>query len=105
MKKASRNCIALALFTHCKSTPIDAPILSALQFLQVPETAPGLSVRTPSYNADSEGGERRTEHYHEFHVWLKDRYAEYGKKSASAENGAVRWPKLPFPLPSRLICR
>jgi 2-aminoethylphosphonate dioxygenase len=32
-----------------------------------------------SYNAESDGGERRTEHYREFHVWLKERYAEYGK--------------------------
>jgi hypothetical protein len=32
-----------------------------------------------SYNAASDGGERRTEHYREFHVWLKDRDAEYGK--------------------------
>jgi hypothetical protein len=32
-----------------------------------------------SYNASSDGGERRTEHYREFHAWLKERYAEYGK--------------------------
>ncbi len=32
-----------------------------------------------SYNAQSDGGERRDAHYREFHAWLKDRYAEYGK--------------------------
>ena len=32
-----------------------------------------------SYNALAEGGERRGEHYREFHAWLKERYAEYGK--------------------------
>jgi ectoine hydroxylase-related dioxygenase (phytanoyl-CoA dioxygenase family) len=32
-----------------------------------------------SYNAKSEGGERREAHYREFHAWLKERYAEYGK--------------------------
>lgn len=32
-----------------------------------------------SYNADSDGGERRTAHYREFHDWLKVKYAEYGK--------------------------
>jgi hypothetical protein len=32
-----------------------------------------------SYNADSDGGDQRDRHYHEFHAWLKDRYAEYGK--------------------------
>jgi ectoine hydroxylase-related dioxygenase (phytanoyl-CoA dioxygenase family) len=32
-----------------------------------------------SYNAFSEGGEQREEHYAEFAEWLKDRYAEYGK--------------------------
>jgi hypothetical protein len=32
-----------------------------------------------SYNAASDGGERREEHYREFHAWLRDRYAEYGK--------------------------
>jgi hypothetical protein len=32
-----------------------------------------------SYNADSDGGERRTAHYREFHDWLKIKYAEYGK--------------------------
>jgi ectoine hydroxylase-related dioxygenase (phytanoyl-CoA dioxygenase family) len=32
-----------------------------------------------SYNASSDGGEQREKHYAEFHQWLKDRYAEYGK--------------------------
>jgi hypothetical protein len=32
-----------------------------------------------SYNAHSDGGDQRTAHYAEFHEWLKDRYAEYGK--------------------------
>jgi ectoine hydroxylase-related dioxygenase (phytanoyl-CoA dioxygenase family) len=32
-----------------------------------------------SYNACAEGGERRAQHYQEFHAWLKERYAEYGK--------------------------
>jgi 2-aminoethylphosphonate dioxygenase len=32
-----------------------------------------------SYNAASDGGEQREKHYGEFHNWLKDRYAEYGK--------------------------
>jgi ectoine hydroxylase-related dioxygenase (phytanoyl-CoA dioxygenase family) len=32
-----------------------------------------------SYNARSEGGEQRDAHYREFHVWLKKKYAEYGK--------------------------
>lgn len=32
-----------------------------------------------SYNAQSDGGERRDAHYAEFIGWLKDRYAEYGK--------------------------
>ena len=32
-----------------------------------------------SYNALSEGGEQRDRHYAEFHAWLRDRYAEYGK--------------------------
>ena len=32
-----------------------------------------------SYNAHSDGGERRDAHYAEFHVWLKARYADYGK--------------------------
>ena len=32
-----------------------------------------------SYNADGDGGERRTRHYQEFHRWLRKKYAEYGK--------------------------
>jgi hypothetical protein len=32
-----------------------------------------------SYNADSDGGDCRDAHYREFHVWLKGKYAEYGK--------------------------
>jgi 2-aminoethylphosphonate dioxygenase len=32
-----------------------------------------------SYNAISDGGPRRTEHYQEFLGWLRERYAEYGK--------------------------
>jgi len=32
-----------------------------------------------SYNARSDGGEQRTAHYHEFHQWLKKKYAEFGK--------------------------
>lgn len=32
-----------------------------------------------SYNAESDGGDRRLAHYAEFHDWLKVKYAEYGK--------------------------
>ena len=32
-----------------------------------------------SYNAFSEGGEQREQHYAEFKEWLMERYAEYGK--------------------------
>jgi hypothetical protein len=32
-----------------------------------------------SYNADSDGGDRRAAHYAEFHEWLRKKYAEYGK--------------------------
>lgn len=32
-----------------------------------------------SYNAHSDGGPRRAAHYAEFHTWLRERYAEYGK--------------------------
>jgi hypothetical protein len=32
-----------------------------------------------SYNADSDGGDRREEHYREFLSWLRKKYAEYGK--------------------------
>jgi ectoine hydroxylase-related dioxygenase (phytanoyl-CoA dioxygenase family) len=34
-----------------------------------------------SYNALSDGGEQRDQHYAEFHGWLQDRYAEYGRTS------------------------
>jgi hypothetical protein len=47
-------------------------------------SAPNLSAESRrllylSYNARSEGGEQREQHYAEFADWLKDRYAEYGK--------------------------
>ncbi len=32
-----------------------------------------------SYNAQSDGGDQREAHYREFHVWLKKKYAEFGK--------------------------
>ena len=32
-----------------------------------------------SYNALSDGGDRRSQHYAEFRGWLQERYAEYGK--------------------------
>jgi ectoine hydroxylase-related dioxygenase (phytanoyl-CoA dioxygenase family) len=32
-----------------------------------------------SYNAFSDGGEQREQHYAEFRTWLQERYAEYGK--------------------------
>jgi 2-aminoethylphosphonate dioxygenase len=32
-----------------------------------------------SYNALSDGGQQREQHYAEFQVWIKERYAEYGK--------------------------
>jgi len=32
-----------------------------------------------SYNSLSDGGEQRDKHYAEFHVWLRKKYAEYGK--------------------------
>jgi hypothetical protein len=32
-----------------------------------------------SYNADSDGGDQRDAHYREFHAWLRERYAEYGR--------------------------
>jgi 2-aminoethylphosphonate dioxygenase len=32
-----------------------------------------------SYNAASDGGDQRTKHYAESHVWLRKKYAEYGK--------------------------
>lgn len=34
-----------------------------------------------SYNAQSDGGDYRQAHYREFHAWLRDRYAEYGRTS------------------------
>ena len=34
-----------------------------------------------SYNARSDGGEQRDQHYAEFRGWLQDRYAEYGRTS------------------------
>jgi len=34
-----------------------------------------------SYNALSDGGEQREQHYAEFRGWLQDRYAEYGRTS------------------------
>jgi ectoine hydroxylase-related dioxygenase (phytanoyl-CoA dioxygenase family) len=32
-----------------------------------------------SYNALSDGGEQRTQHYREFHDWLRTKYGEHGK--------------------------
>lgn len=32
-----------------------------------------------SYNSQTDGGDRREDHYREFHAWLVERYAEYGK--------------------------
>lgn len=32
-----------------------------------------------SYNADSDGGDQRERHYEEFHRWLREKYAQYGK--------------------------
>jgi hypothetical protein len=32
-----------------------------------------------SYNAASDGGDRREDHYREFQVWLKKKYKDYGK--------------------------
>lgn len=32
-----------------------------------------------SYNAGRDGGEQRKEHYRQFHAWLIEKYAEYGK--------------------------
>lgn len=32
-----------------------------------------------SYNAESDGGDRRAQHYREFLGWLRQKYAEYGK--------------------------
>ena len=38
-----------------------------------------------SYNAASDGGEQRYAHYQEFHAWLRERYAEYGKHNVYFE--------------------
>ncbi|MGD9721693.1 MAG: phytanoyl-CoA dioxygenase family protein [Pirellulales bacterium] len=32
-----------------------------------------------SYNAQRDGGEMREAHYRQFHAWLKEKYAQYGK--------------------------
>jgi hypothetical protein len=32
-----------------------------------------------SYNKLSDGGRQRTQHYEEFHRWLRVKYAEHGK--------------------------
>lgn len=32
-----------------------------------------------SYNAASDGGDQRDKHYRDFHAWLREKYAEYGK--------------------------
>lgn len=32
-----------------------------------------------SYNAWSDGGDRRADHYREFHAWLRKKYADHGK--------------------------
>jgi hypothetical protein len=32
-----------------------------------------------SYNAFSDGGDQRDKHYREFHAWLREKYAQYGK--------------------------
>ncbi len=32
-----------------------------------------------SYNAGRDGGERRDSHYRQFHRWLEEKYAQYGK--------------------------
>jgi len=32
-----------------------------------------------SYNAHTDGGDQREKHYHEFHNWLREKYAEHGK--------------------------
>ncbi len=34
-----------------------------------------------SYNALSDGGSQRDAHYREFHVWLKSKYAKYGREN------------------------
>ena len=32
-----------------------------------------------SYNAGRDGGEQRDAHYRQFHAWLKEKYAQYGR--------------------------
>jgi ectoine hydroxylase-related dioxygenase (phytanoyl-CoA dioxygenase family) len=32
-----------------------------------------------SYNSHADGGQRREQHYQEFHTWLRKKYAEHGK--------------------------
>ena len=32
-----------------------------------------------SYNAGRDGGEQRATHYRQFHAWLKQKYAQYGR--------------------------
>jgi hypothetical protein len=34
-----------------------------------------------SFNAQSDGGDQREAHYREFHVWLRKKYADYGKRA------------------------
>ncbi len=34
-----------------------------------------------SYNAGHDGGDQRDAHYRQFHAWLKNRYAEYGRNN------------------------
>jgi 2-aminoethylphosphonate dioxygenase len=38
-----------------------------------------------SYNARSDGGQRREAHYQEFHTWLRKKYADYGKSEVYFE--------------------
>jgi hypothetical protein len=38
-----------------------------------------------SYNALSDGGPQRQEHYRQFHAWLRKRYAEHGKNDVYFE--------------------
>jgi ectoine hydroxylase-related dioxygenase (phytanoyl-CoA dioxygenase family) len=38
-----------------------------------------------SYNARSDGGPRREQHYQDFHHWLRGKYAEYGKHAVYFE--------------------
>jgi hypothetical protein len=32
-----------------------------------------------SYNAGRDGGDQREAHYRQFHAWLVEKYAQYGK--------------------------